>query len=158
MNTGQCAESVWDRYSWGNHQCSRGAGYGHDGRYCKQHAKKHPPDDQETMVMWAVRWSAGNKPYLARCLVFDVTDKTLVVKSADTILGWSPFAPSQYARSGGEWLFFPTAREAIQWGAERAQRRIDALKRDMEQAEDELDTLTKMLKIDELDSKIGKVT
>lgn len=157
MKAGQCAESVWDRNSWSNYQCSRSAGYGKDGLYCKQHAKKHPPDDQETVVMWAVQWSISNKLHLARCRVFGVTDKALVVKSADTILGLSPHPKTQYMTVGGDWLFFTTPREAIQWGAERAQRRVDALKRNVAQAEDELDTLTKMLAADDLDAKVDAI-
>ena len=36
----RCIESVWSDYVGG--QCSRKRGYGKDGLYCKQHAKRYP--------------------------------------------------------------------------------------------------------------------
>ena len=30
------------RGDWSSHRCSRNSGYGKDGSYCKQHAKRHP--------------------------------------------------------------------------------------------------------------------
>lgn len=158
MNTERCEETIWDRSSWNHYQCQRKPGYGKDGLYCKQHAKKHPADDQETVTMYAVQWFAGVKLRLSRCQVFGVTDKTLIVKSAEAILGWSIYTPSQYARSGGDWMFFSTAREAIEWGAERAQRLVDRLNRDVALAEEELAALTKMLAAEDLGSKIDMVT
>jgi hypothetical protein len=39
----RCIEEVWpnERMSFIAHQCQRKRGYGPDGLYCKQHAKKH---------------------------------------------------------------------------------------------------------------------
>lgn len=39
--TGFCAEEVPDKVTWGTYQCSRKNGYGPDGLYCKQHAKRY---------------------------------------------------------------------------------------------------------------------
>ena len=35
----RCIEEVWSGYL--SYQCSRKRGYGPDGLYCKQHAKRH---------------------------------------------------------------------------------------------------------------------
>jgi len=37
----RCIESVSDQGGFLFHQCLRKRGYGPDGLYCKQHAKKH---------------------------------------------------------------------------------------------------------------------
>lgn len=37
---GRCAWAVWPADKWMGSQCSRKNGYGIDGLYCKQHAKK----------------------------------------------------------------------------------------------------------------------
>jgi len=42
-----CIEAVWDKFSWGGRQYSRKRGYGPDGLYCKQHAKKHEQNKNE---------------------------------------------------------------------------------------------------------------
>ncbi len=38
----RCVESVLDFTGWHSYQCQRKRGYGLNGEYCKQHAKKHP--------------------------------------------------------------------------------------------------------------------
>lgn len=40
-NPEQCAEEVSDRTGWHFYQCNRIKGFGKDGLYCKQHAKKN---------------------------------------------------------------------------------------------------------------------
>lgn len=39
----RCAYEVHDIVGWGQHQCFRKNGYGPNGLYCKQHAKKVKP-------------------------------------------------------------------------------------------------------------------
>lgn len=36
----RCIVGVWGRDSWVPHQCRRKRGYGENGLYCKQHAKR----------------------------------------------------------------------------------------------------------------------
>lgn len=36
----RCAESVYPAQSWVSAQCSRKCGYGPEGAFCKQHAKR----------------------------------------------------------------------------------------------------------------------
>ena len=38
----RCIEKVQDSTGWHFYQCSRKRGYGKDGEYCKQHAKRYP--------------------------------------------------------------------------------------------------------------------
>jgi len=38
----RCIEAVSDDTGFHFHQCRRKKGYGKDGLYCKQHAKRHP--------------------------------------------------------------------------------------------------------------------
>ena len=43
-DTTRCVEAVPNHNSWFFPQCSRKRGFGKDGLYCKQHAKRHPTD------------------------------------------------------------------------------------------------------------------
>jgi hypothetical protein len=43
---GRCHAEIWD--NWTTSRCSRKNGYGRDGDYCKQHAKKHPAEAEAT--------------------------------------------------------------------------------------------------------------
>ena len=38
----RCVKSVADCGGWHVYQCARKRGHGKDGKYCKQHGKKHP--------------------------------------------------------------------------------------------------------------------
>lgn len=44
--TAYCIERVHNNYLF--FQCNRKRGYGQDGLYCKQHAKRHPAIEEET--------------------------------------------------------------------------------------------------------------
>jgi hypothetical protein len=41
-DTSRCVQSVPTCNGWHEKQCSRKRGYGKDGLYCKQHAKRYP--------------------------------------------------------------------------------------------------------------------
>ena len=41
-DTKRCIQEVWPTDGWLPYQCQRKRGYGKDGLYCKQHAKKNP--------------------------------------------------------------------------------------------------------------------
>jgi len=41
----RCIWEVWPNDTYIPHQCRRKRGYGKDGLYCKQHAKKHQEED-----------------------------------------------------------------------------------------------------------------
>lgn len=43
----RCVEDVADGTGWHWNQCARKRGYGLDGLYCRQHAKRHPVDRTE---------------------------------------------------------------------------------------------------------------
>lgn len=40
----RCIEVVADPTGWHFYQCSRKRGYGKNGLFCKQHAKRHPAE------------------------------------------------------------------------------------------------------------------
>lgn len=42
---GFCQESVYSVGDCRSHKCTRKAGHGKDGNYCKQHAKRYPAED-----------------------------------------------------------------------------------------------------------------
>lgn len=42
----KCAAEIVDGWHW--KQCSRPCGHGHLDSYCKQHAKRHPKQEQRT--------------------------------------------------------------------------------------------------------------
>lgn len=46
-NRNRCVERVVHGYRVS--QCRRKRGYGKDGLYCKQHAKRYPPEEQVTV-------------------------------------------------------------------------------------------------------------
>jgi hypothetical protein len=44
----RCIQEIWPSSgSWVPYQCPRKRGYGKDGLYCKQHAKRHPASEAE---------------------------------------------------------------------------------------------------------------
>ena len=43
----RCIAKVADDTGWHFYQCSRKRGYGKDGKYCKQHAKRYPSVDNK---------------------------------------------------------------------------------------------------------------
>jgi hypothetical protein len=43
-NVTRCIEGVYSNGSYIESQCARPRGHGHDGLYCKQHAKRYPAD------------------------------------------------------------------------------------------------------------------
>jgi len=43
----RCIAKVADDTGWHFYQCSRKRGYGKDGKYCKQHAKRYPSRDNK---------------------------------------------------------------------------------------------------------------
>jgi len=46
--TPRCIANVYPKDDcWHSHQCTRPAGYGKDGMYCKVHARFHPVDDNQ---------------------------------------------------------------------------------------------------------------
>lgn len=48
-NPANCIQEVWPkRGSWIPYQCRKERGFGEDGLYCRQHAKKHPAKEKAT--------------------------------------------------------------------------------------------------------------
>lgn len=138
----KCAEMVWQRASWSSSPCSRKAGYGEDGKYCKQHARKHPPSDQDTVTLYAATWTYGMKFSLVLCQVFNVTRNSLVVKSAEPLVGmWNPYPFTTYPLDGREWKFFSTEEEAVQWGTVRGKEILAALLSKVENLQSEIAAL-----------------
>jgi hypothetical protein len=125
----KCKATVIPTGRWGafhSHGCNRSAGFGKDGLYCKQHAKQYPADDQETTTMYAAKQEYSSFD-VAACQVYDVTDKTLMVHSAQAIFGYAPYkgitkvAPNL---QGGGWWFFDTATEALVWVVARMGNKV----------------------------------
>ena len=44
-NPKRCIKEVYG--TWLSYQCTRKRGYGKDGLYCKQHAKRYPAEEQK---------------------------------------------------------------------------------------------------------------
>lgn len=111
----QCAEMVWhsDGMMFGNHrQCTRGAGFGPDKAYCRQHSETFATKTE------GVTW------YRASCFseysfeinaveAVEVKDKTLLIKDGD-----------RNVRENKEtkwYRYFPTRDEAIEFYRQRIQ-------------------------------------
>lgn len=78
--------------------------------------------------MYAAKWTHGMAFSLVRCQVFSVTEKSLVVKSVEPLVGiWNPYPLTAYPLAGGEWKFFSTEEEVVQWGMARGQEMLAAL-------------------------------
>ena len=76
MADATCAETSWRRRgNWGGHvPCTRKAGHGPEGRYCKQHAAKF---DREVRATWFVVAKHSTEP--REVGVSQVTESTLII-------------------------------------------------------------------------------
>ena len=72
-----CVETVWGS-RMGSSPCQRKRGYGKNGKYCKQHALKHPADDfkPETFNRWEIH-KFYDTPQKRVCIA--ETEKTLTL-------------------------------------------------------------------------------
>lgn len=79
MIMNQCAKTVSGGDAWSSpHKCTRKAGHGPEGKFCRQHAERHT--DSEPIAIWYKtrnRWGFE----IEAVEVFAVTDKTLLVRS-----------------------------------------------------------------------------
>lgn len=151
MDTEKCAEMVLDRF-W-SHRCTRKPGYGKGGLYCKQHAKQYPADNQETVTMYAARQKYSGFD-LAVCEVFDVTDASLVVKSARVIFGYSvPTGPTRFSADDRQW--FKTAREALLFIERAVNGRVLSLRAEAVRMEQNLEPVQRMLALEDLEQSVA---
>lgn len=153
MSENQCKATVYDR--WYTHRCTRSAGFGRGGQYCKQHAKTNPSNDQETAIMYASRFVYNNAE-IAMCAVFDVTEKSLVVKSSAPIIGTArPIGPIRHSMS--EWQFFLTAQEAFRYALERTGNKLFSLRKQLQRIEDDFGWLNQLVALENLEEKVLEI-
>lgn len=158
MTEEKCAARVIPNERWGlfhAHRCNRKAGFGKDGLYCKQHAKQHPADDQETVTMYAARWEYSSFD-VAACQVHSVTDKSLEIHSAKAIFGYTPAAGRVKFPPNGQWAFFNTLTEALVWVQAHAGGNVADLQSEIARIERNLEPVTRMLKIENLESRAAE--
>lgn len=149
----QCKERVIRDYEI--HQCPRKSGYGRNGEYCKQHAKSYPDKNQETITMYAARFVYDCD--LAKCEVFNQTEKTLVVFKAVSVVGSAkPWGFINIPNS--EWCFFLTAKEALEYLWSKVRRKLDNLQKEMNGVRYDLEWISNLLNIEDIDEKIAKIT
>lgn len=151
MNAEKCAEMVWDGF-W-SHRCTRKPGYGKGGLYCKQHAKQYPADNQETVTMYAARQKYSGFD-LAVCEVFDVTDASLVVKSARAIFGYS-LPTGQTRFSADDWQWFKTVREALLFIERAVNSKVFSLRAEAVRMEQNLEPVKRMLGLEDLEQRVA---
>lgn len=158
MTEEKCAARVVPSERCGSfhaHRCNRKAGFGKDGLYCKQHAKQYPADDQETVTMYAARWELSSFD-VAVCQVHSVTEKYLVIHSAKAIFGYTPATGHVKFPPNGQWTFFNTLTEALVWVQARAGGKVANLQSEIARIERNLEPVTRMLKIDNLESRAAE--
>ena len=154
MDENRCAKKVWHNYT-GN-RCARKAGFGNGGLYCKQHAKQYPAKDQETTTMYAAR-QEYNSFDVAVCQVYDVTDKTLVIHGAQAIFGYAPRkGHTRMALAVGQWVFFNTARAALEWVHLRMVNKANNLRAEITRIERNLEPVERMLKLEDLEDRVAE--
>jgi len=153
MDDNRCAKKVWHNYT--NNRCARKAGYGEGGLYCKQHAKQYPAEDQETVTMYAAKQEYSSFD-VAVCQVYDVTDKTLMVHSAQAIFGYAPAKGYTRMPPNGQWWFFDTATEALVWVMARMGNKVASLQSEIARIEQNLEPVERMLKLDDLESRVAE--
>lgn len=153
MNNDQCKAIVYDR--WYTHRCTRGAGFGRGRQYCKQHAKTNPSNDQETTIMYAARFKYFSAD-IAMCAVFDVTEKSLVIKSATPVIGNArPVGFIRYSMS--EWQFFLTAQEAFQYALKQTGNKLFSLRKQLQRVEDDFGWLNQLVALKNLEEKVLEI-
>jgi len=156
MMDNQCAEMVSPRDRWGSfnrYRCSKKAGFGKDGLYCKMHAKQHPADSQETVTMYAARQKYSGFDLVA-CEVFDVTDASLVIKSARAIFGY-PMSTGPTRFSADDWQWFKTVRETLLFIERAVNGKVLSLRAEAVRMEQNLEPVKRMLGLEDLEQRVA---
>ena len=93
---------------------------------------------------------------MAVCQVYDVTDKSLVIHSAQSIFGYAP--PKGHTRKppNGQWRFFDTATEALVWVMARMGNKVANLQSEIARIERNLEPVERMLKLDDPESRVAE--
>jgi hypothetical protein len=155
MDENKCKARASGRRSFDSSRCSRKAGFGNGGLYCKQHAKQYPAEDQETTTMYAARQEYSGFD-VAVCQVYDVTDKTLVIHSAQAIFSYAPGRGHTQMAPNGQWRFFTTARAALEWVHLRIVNKTNSLRGEIARIEQNLEPVERMLKLEDLESRVAE--
>jgi len=154
----KCKEMVSPSGPYGSfhqHRCNRSAGYGKDGLYCKQHAKRYPAENQETVTMYAAKQEYGSFD-VAVCQVYDVTDRTLAIHSAQAIFGYAPQRGHTMMPPNGQWRFFEKLSDALAWVVTRMGNKVVSLQSEIARIEQNLEPVERMLKLDDLESRVAE--
>ena len=155
----KCKEMVTPSGPYGSfnqYRCNRRSGHGKDGLYCKQHAKRYPADNQETVTMYAAKQEYSSFD-VAVCQVYDVTDKTLTIHSAQAIFGYAPPRGHTMMPPNGQWRFFEKLSDALAWVMTRMGNKVVSLQSEIARIEQNLEPVERMLKLDDLESRVAEV-
>lgn len=140
--------------SFHQYRCTRNAGYGEGGLYCKQHAKRYPADNQETVTMYTAKQEYSSFD-VAVCQVYDVTDKSLVVHSAEAIFGYAPGKGHTKMPPSGQWRFFDTATQALVWVKARMGNKVANLQSEIARIEQNLEPVERMLALEDIEQRVA---
>lgn len=103
----KCAETIY-RGAWSRRSaCSRAAGFGKDGLYCRQHSGKHLDESTKPVAIW---WRVRNSEYscsIEAVEVLEVADKTLVIKRG--------VQSSREAKTSQYESYLPTKEAAVEY-------------------------------------------
>lgn len=124
-----CKETVWGErvQSW---KCQRSAGYGPNGDYCKQHARRHEKKEA-TVTLWDLEIKYGDgipKPIKAR----EVTPSTYIDETGRRL-----------GRKTEYHLIFDSEEEAIQCSLTRTRNALKRAKAEVAENEALIEKLEK---------------
>lgn len=111
--------------SWRNYQCKRKKGHGKNGDYCKQHGKKYP----ESLGKVSEWYQLTDWDYLYKLPVVEVTDTNLIISHDGK-------TTSSMKRTN---FMFPSKRQAYMYALERAEIRVNNIKKKIEELGDKDD-------------------
>lgn len=118
----RCAESVYKSDgNWGrSHQCSRKAGFGPDGKYCRQHAQRYIRVEPTATWYKTDNWSFK----IETVAVISETDKRLLIKP-----DWQdrPRTENKHSEHSHYW---PSRDKAVAALGERLEAKRAALAKD----------------------------
>ena len=90
---------------------------------------------------------------VAVCQVCDVTDKTLVIHSAQAIFGYAPQRGHTMMPPNSQWYFFEKLSDALAWVVTRMGNKVVSLQSEIARIEQNLEPVKRMLGLEDLEQR-----
>jgi len=133
---GQCKATVFDRFH--NYGCSRKAGYGPGGEYCKQHAREYLMEHGPVIkTMYKVYTDIWEGPEIIEVGIVDETDKLFYIKNTDQ--RYVDYSQKIIKDNTDKERLYETKEEALKAFMEGVIKDLESIERDLKKHKERFD-------------------